>query len=116
MKEPKNEVYLAAELARVLPPVRAAKIAGRMCRMGRSWRKVAEDLCGGESVWGPHPEAGERIAKAEQENEDRLRRIQALVIGLPVKVERDPCGGLTLHCYTTEGRGRAKRVHDTALL
>lgn len=109
-KEPANETYLAAELALVMPPARAANTAVELCRIGRAYKRMAERLCGGEEEWGVWSTGVEkaqeraRIAQAKRETAAR-----AMVVGLPVNVFVSPSSGLLLMCET-------KGVHKTALL
>lgn len=114
MKEPRNEVYLAAELAQVMPPVRAARVAVELCAIGRSYETVAERLCGGEEEWGPW---SDRVSAAQEKafaaNAKRVTRARALVAGLPVQITSE---GLLMRALTTKGRGRSKVTMSTALL
>ncbi len=65
--EPKNETFLAAELASIgVHPVKAAIAAHDLCKMGRRYKRLAERLCGGEEEWGPQPRADYLIARAEK--------------------------------------------------
>jgi hypothetical protein len=109
-KEPKNETYLAAELALVMPPGRAAITARELCRIGRSYKRVAERLCGGVEEWG---DWSKRVEKAQErcrkQQYNREVNAGALVFGLPVKVYVSESSGLLLMCET-------KGVHKTALL
>lgn len=70
MREPdvKNVTYLAAELASIgVGSTRAAKTATELCRLGRSYKRLSERLCGGEDEWGPHPQAQELIERAKKQ-------------------------------------------------
>lgn len=109
-KEPANETYLAAELAQVMPPARAAITAQALCAIGRTYKRVAERLCGGEAEWGSWSDNVEAMQeKARKAQGRRIGMAASHVVGLPVKVYVSPGSGLILMCET-------KGVHKTALL
>lgn len=110
--EPKNETFLAAELAQVMPPVHAARTAVELCRIGRSYKRMAERLCGGEEQWGRWDDSVEKAQELAYASQGRrLVRARKLVAGLSVRVD---VSGLILVCETTVGKGASS--FSTALL
>lgn len=89
MKNPKNETCLAAELQSVRKksangsPFQAAVLAMRLCAIGRSYKRLAERLCGGEEEWGRHPEAQCRIEAAEKRLEALEAKARSLLAESP---------------------------------
>lgn len=113
-KEPRNETYLAAELAQVMPPVRAARVALELCSIGRSYKTVAGRLCGGESEWGAWSDkVGKAQERAYTANARRITKARALVAGWPVRIEVE---GLFMKAFTIKGRGMSAHKYGTALL
>jgi hypothetical protein len=109
-KEPKNETYLAAELALVMPPARAAMTAVELCKIGRAYKRMAEKLCGGSEEWGDwNDDVGKAQERAFDNNRRRVQKAAAQVVGLPVKIYVSESSGLLLMCET-------KGIHKTALL
>ena len=102
--EPSNECYLSAELSKVVAvPGQAAHIAAELCHIGRSYRRLAERLCGGEAEWGRWSDRVEKAqSRAYNAKGSLLLRARALVAGLPVAIEEHD---LHLQCVTTIKRG-----------
>lgn len=116
-KEPKNETFLAAELAQVTRPVFAARLAEELCAIGRSYNALAERLCGGEEEWGCWSDRVERAQqRAYATQAKRITRARGLVANLPVCVDPSASSGLFLRCVTTKGRGRTRQSFETVLL
>jgi hypothetical protein len=78
MKTPSNEAYLAAELmAAAIPkykprPTQAAHLASELCRIGRTWKRISERLCGGEEEWGPWSDHVASLQARAQTTRQRL--------------------------------------------
>lgn len=84
--QPKNETFLAAELAAIgIAPGRAAIAAHELCKMGRRYFRLSERLCGGEDEWGPHPHAQARIERAEKARSRLRKRIELRALDVDPK-------------------------------
>lgn len=116
---PSNATCLAAELmASAIPkfkatPYRAATLATDLCALGRRYKRLSERLCGGEEEWGPYPQAGDRMARAEQTRGKLRERIEALVKASPFKAHVE---GESLILSVVTKWGPMGREERTALL
>lgn len=109
-REIPNETHLAAELAESgIRASMAAHYAYELCRLGRSYKRVAEKLCGGEEEWGPWSDKVEKtMARAHEQQETRVSSANLMLIGSKAKVYVSTGSGLLLMCEVG--------IHKTALL
>lgn len=69
MKQPKNETFLAAELAACgVPSGRAAMAAAELCRLGRRYFRLSELLCN-------QPDPSEKREKARKRCFKRMGKV-----------------------------------------
>lgn len=101
MKEPSNETYLSAELCLVLQqPVKAARLAQELCRIGRRYLSLSERIRN-------EPDPEEKLVKARQKAHDRATKAISETLGTvckgvdpePIWVEQSD-GGLHLVCHS----------------
>lgn len=108
MKQPKPVVFLAAEIAMACKdvlPGRAAILADKLCRIGRTYHQRAVAIANG---------ADEETLDRHQRRLDKLEAAaNALVEGLPVAFERSALhlAAITVH----KRRGGAFRERTTLL-
>jgi hypothetical protein len=108
VKQPKPVVFLAAEIAMACKdvlPGRAAILADKLCRIGRSYYAASEQIANG----GPE----DRITALEGKLSKLEAQANALVEGLPVAFERSALhlAAVTVH----KRRGGAFRERTTLL-
>ncbi len=108
MSQPKNETFLAAELAACgVPPGRAALTAHELCRLGRRYFRLSERLCN-------EPDDDEKTAKARSRVRERAERVfcgARAFMRVRATAELDQSGdGLALVCEITTENGR-DRTH-----
>ncbi len=112
MKTPSNETYLAAELmAARIPrfkprPTQAAHLATELCRIGRTWKRISERLCGGEEEWG---QWSDRVAslqdRAHRSRQRLFERAEKMLKESPFKATLE---AESLHLMVlTKGEGTA---------
>jgi hypothetical protein len=122
MIQPSNQAYLAAELmAAQIPkyypnPNAAAGLATMLCRLGRTYFRLSERLCGGEEEWGAHPRAQALIERCEA----RRSRLHDTMVkhckAAPFRVTLESDGaGLGLVAITTRKSGARTFTERTAL-
>lgn len=79
MRDPSAETEIAALLMDAYSrypkiPSHVARVATKLCSIGRSYSALQVKLTGGEDVWGPHPQAQLDIDKARARCEKLLEQ------------------------------------------
>ncbi len=102
-KQPKNETFLAAELAACgVPPGKAAFAAQELCRLGRRYFRLSESLCSYPDDEGKREKARTRVALKVDNVANSLMAEFMRVPGGRIWLVADG-GGLGLVCITNNG-------------